>query len=217
MEIINLGHKQTILNNFISEVRDVNIHTDSMRFRRNIERIGEIFSYEISKHLDYQMKEIKTPLGISNDNCIKIYPVLATILRAGLPFHQGFLNYFDHSNNAFISAYRKNLLEGGFKIEVEYLSTPDINNTTIILCDPMLATGESMKLALDALISRGMPKHIHLAAIIASQQGVNYIQNIKYKDRCTLWVGAIDKKMTDQSYIVPGLGDAGDLAYGKKI
>tara|TARA_B100000902_G_C27321177_1_gene924603 strand:+ start:388 stop:1041 length:654 start_codon:yes stop_codon:yes gene_type:complete len=217
MEIINLGNHNSILNNFIREIRDVNIQSDSMRFRRNIERIGEIFSYEISKRIQYYQEDINTPLGVSKENIINQYPILATILRAGIPFHQGFLNYFDHSSNAFISAYRKHHPEGGFSIEVEYLSTPDINNNTIILCDPMLATGESMKLALDALLTKGTPKHIHIASIISSQQGVDYIQNIEFSNQCTLWVAAIDKNMTDQSYIIPGLGDAGDLSYGKKL
>ena len=164
MKIINLGNQDSIFNHFIREIRDVNIHNDSMRFRRNIERIGELFAYEISKELEYEDKKITTPLGISTESLIKNKPVLSTILRAGLPLHQGFLNYFDSSDNAFISAYRKHKKDGDFEIKIEYMSSPELENKTIILCDPMLASGSSMILAMKALLSQGTPKHIHIVA-----------------------------------------------------
>ena len=217
MEIINLGEKKSIFNEFIREIRDIEIQNDSMRFRRNIERIGEVFAYEISKEMEYKKKEITTPLGISIENIMTENPILATILRAGLPLHQGFLNYFDKSENAFISAYRKQKKGGHFKIEIEYFSSPNLDNKTIILCDPMLASGSSMSLAIKSILKKGKPKHIHIVSIISSSEGINFLkQNIPIEN-CTLWIGAEDTKMTAQSYIVPGLGDAGDLAFGKKI
>ena len=217
MEIINLGKKNSIFNNIIREIRDIEIQSDSMRFRRNIERIGEVFSYEISKKMTYKRKKINTPLGISTEKIMYENPILATILRAGLPFHQGFLNYFDKSENAFISAYRKQKKGGNFKIEIEYFSAPNLNNKTIILCDPMLASGSSMILAIKSILKKGKPKHIHIVSIISSSKGINFIkQNIPIGSY-TLWIGAEDTEMTSKSYIVPGLGDAGDLAYGKKI
>ena len=217
MEIINLGKQNSIFNHFIREIRDIKIQNDSMRFRRNIERIGEIFAYEISKKMEYKNKEITTPLGISTESLMTEKPVLATILRAGLPLHQGFLNYFDSSDNTFISAYRKHKKGGNFEIKIEYLASPNLENKTIILCDPMLASGSSMILAMEAILSKGKPKHIHIVSVMSSSKGIDYIkQNIPIKD-CTLWVGAEDAEMTSQSYIVPGLGDAGDLAYGVKL
>ena len=216
METINLGKQNSIFNHFIREIRDVNIQNDRMRFRRNIERIGEIFSYEISKGMEYKNTEISTPLGISTESLMKEKPVLATILRAGLPLHQGFLNYFDSSDNCFISAYRKHKKGGDFEVKIEYMSSPDLEGKTVILCDPMLASGSSMILAMEAILSKAKPKHIHIVAIIASAEGVDYVkQNIAMQD-CTLWLGAEDVEMTAQSYIVPGLGDAGDLAFGEK-
>ena len=217
MKIINLGNQDSIFNHFIREIRDVNIQNDSMRFRRNIERIGELFAYEISKELEYEDKKITTPLGISTESLIKNKPVLSTILRAGLPLHQGFLNYFDSSDNAFISAYRKHKKGGDFEIKIEYMSSPDLENKTIILCDPMLASGLSMILAMEALLSQGTPKHIHIVAVIASSEGINYVKENIPTQNCTLWIGAEDEEMTSQSYIVPGLGDAGDLSFGKKV
>ena len=217
MKIINLGNQDSIFNHFIREIRDVNIHNDSMRFRRNIERIGELFAYEISKELEYEDKNITTPLGTSTESLIKNKPVLSTILRAGLPLHQGFLNYFDSSDNAFISAYRKHKKDGDFEIKIEYMSSPELENKTIILCDPMLASGSSMILAMKALLSQGTPKHIHIVAVIASSEGINYVKENIPTQNCTLWIGAEDKEMTSQSYIVPGLGDAGDLSFGKKV
>jgi len=216
MKTINLGQKNSIFNHFIREIRDVSIQNDSMRFRRNIERIGEIFAYEISKKMGFKNREITTPLGISIESLIDNKPVLATILRAGLPLHQGFLNYFDSSDNCFISAYRKHKKSGDFEVKIEYMSSPDLDGKTVILCDPMLASGASMILATKALLSKGKPKHVHIVAVIASAEGVDYVkENIPIKE-CTLWLGALDQEMTAQSYIVPGLGDAGDLAYGQK-
>ena len=217
MEIINLGKKNSIFNHFIREIRDVNIQKDAMRFRRNIERIGEIFAYEISKKMTYENNDITTPLGISSESLMIEKPVLATILRAGLPLHQGLLNYFDSSENCFISAFRKHNRGGDFEIKIEYMSSPDLEGRTVILCDPMLASGSSMVLAMEALLSKGKPKHIHVVVTIASSEGIQYFkENLPFRN-CTLWLGAEDKEMTAQSYIVPGLGDAGDLAFGEKI
>ena len=216
MEIINLGKQNSIFNHFIREIRDVNIQKDSMRFRRNIERIGEIFAYEISKKMEYENKDITTPLGISTESLMTEKPVLATILRAGLPLHQGLLNYFDRSDNCFISAFRKHKKGGDFEIKIEYMSSPSLDGKTVVLCDPMLASGNSMVLAMKALLSKGKPKHIHIAAIIASAEGIQYLKENTPFRNCTLWLGAQDAEMTSQSYIVPGLGDAGDLAFGEK-
>ena len=217
MEIINLGEHNSIFNHFIREIRDVNIQKDSMRFRRNIERIGEVFAYEISKKMEYENQEITTPLGISTESLMKEKPVLATILRAGLPLHQGLLNYFDRSDNCFISAFRKHKKGGDFEIKIEYMSSPNLDGKTVILCDPMLASGSSMVLAMKALLSKGKPKLIHVVAIISSAEGVQYLKENTPFRNCTLWLGAQDAEMTSQSYIVPGLGDAGDLAYGQKM
>jgi len=217
MEIINLGKQNSIFNHFIREIRDVNIQKDAMRFRRNIERIGEIFAYEISRKMTYENNDINTPLGISSESLMIEKPVLATILRAGLPLHQGLLNYFDSSENCFISAFRKHKRGGDFEIKIEYMSSPDLEGKTVILCDPMLASGSSMVLAMEALLSKGKPKHIHVVVTIASSEGIQYFkENLPFRN-CTLWLGAEDKEMTAQSYIVPGLGDAGDLAFGEKI
>jgi len=216
METINLGKQNSIFNHFIREIRDVNIQNDSMRFRRNIERIGEIFAYEISKKMEYKTKDITTPLGISTESIMKEKPVLATILRAGLPLHQGLLNYFDSSDNAFISAYRKHKKGGDFEIKIEYMASPDLDGKTLILCDPMLASGSSMVLAIQAILTKGTPKHIHIVSIISSSEGVEYVKENIHMQNCTLWLGAEDEEMTAQSYIVPGLGDAGDLAFGEK-
>lgn len=217
MEIINLGDKNSIFNHFIREIRDINIQNDSMRFRRNIERIGEISAYEISKQMNYQEKIVTTPLGSSVENLMSEDPVIATILRAGLPLHQGLLNYFDKSENAFISAYRQHKTSQEFEVKIEYMASPNLNDKTIILCDPMLASGSSMILAIKALLSKGTPKHIHISAIIASIQGIKKLKDHLPIKNCTLWVGAIDQDMTKESYIVPGIGDAGDLAFGEKI
>ncbi|MDL2297422.1 uracil phosphoribosyltransferase [Bacteroidales bacterium OttesenSCG-928-B11] len=211
-----LGQENSLFNTFISELRSAEIQKDSMRFRRNLERIGEIFAYEISKELEVADQEIVTPLGIANMKLIQERPVLATILRAGLPLHQGFLNYFDDADNAFISAYRKHYRDGSFEIQVDYMSAPQLDDRILIISDPMLATGKSMFLAYQELLANGVPKHTHLVSSIASVQGVEYLQSKLSPVNCTIWVGAVDEELTAQSYIVPGLGDAGDLAYGYK-
>lgn len=211
-----LSNENSLINVFLSELRDINVQQDSMRFRRNLERLGEIFAYEISKKLSYKEEEITTPLGISNMMVLKDQPVIATILRAGLPVHQGILNYFDRAENSFVSAYRKHHKDNSFEIKIEYLSSPSIDGKDLILCDPMLATGQSMFLAYKALLQRGKPRHIHVVGLIASQEGVNYVKS-HFPDNTTIWLGAVDDELTAKSYIVPGIGDAGDLAYGKKI
>jgi len=210
-----ISNQNSLANVFISELRDVNIQKDSMRFRRNLERLGEIFAYEISKGLEYIDVEVTTPLGIALTTALKEQPVIATILRAGLPVHQGLINYFDKAENAFVSAYRKHHKDNSFEIKIEYLSSPSIEGKVLIICDPMLATGQSMFLAYKALLQRGKPSHVHVIGLIASQEGVNYVRS-HFPDNTTIWLGAVDDELTAKSYIVPGLGDAGDLAYGKK-
>jgi len=212
-----LAQQNTLMNQFIMELRDKEIQKDSMRFRRNMERIGEIFAYEISKTFAYKEKKITTPLGVAKMN-VPVYKVVnATILRAGLPFHNGFLNYFDNSENAFISAHRKYHKDGSFTIQFEHLSSPDIDGKVLILSDPMLASGASMEIAYKALIERGKPKHTHIVTIIASNQGINYVKKHVNMKNVTIWAGDIDDELTSKSYIVPGLGDAGDLAFGSKM
>ena len=211
-----LSNYNSLISVFIGELRDIEIQKDSMRFRRNLERLGEIFAYEISKTLDYEVKDVVTPLGIAPCKVLKTQPVIATILRAGLPVHQGLLNYFDKSENAFISAYRKHHKDTTFEIKIEYLSSPSLDDKVLILCDPMLATGQSMLLAYKALLKMGKPKHVHIIGLIASLEGLNYVKS-HFPDNTTFWLGAVDDELTVKSYIVPGLGDAGDLAYGKKI
>ncbi|HET7818677.1 MAG TPA: uracil phosphoribosyltransferase, partial [Bacteroidia bacterium] len=201
MMVIELGKENSLLNQFISEIRDVKAQQDSMRFRRNVERIGEICAYELSKKLSWVSKEITTPLGIAEMNVLKEQPVIATILRAGLPFHHGLLNFFDKAENAFISAYRKHTVNGGFEVHVEYMACPDLNNKILILCDPMLASGQSVELVFKALKRNGVPKHIHIVSIIASRVGVEYIQK-HLPNNANLWVCAIDEELTAQSYIV---------------
>ena len=217
IHIHHLGTESSIFNQFVSEIRSIDIQKDSMRFRRNMERIGEIFAYEISKTLPYEKRKITTPLGEVEMNLMKQQPVLATILRAGLPLHQGLLNYFDKADNAFISAFRKHDLDGSFDIQIDYLTSPALKNRTLIIIDPMLATGKSMVLAYRELLNMGAPKHIHIVSIIAATDGIEYLQKYLPPTKCTLWLGAIDEELTSQSYIVPGLGDAGDLAYGVKL
>lgn len=212
-----LSEQNSIFNQFVAELRDVTIQNDSMRFRRNLERMGEIIGYEISKTLAYQTKETTTPLGIAETSHLIEQPVIATILRAGLPMHLGVLNYFDRAENAFISAYRRHHKDNTFDIHVEYVSSPSIDNKVVILCDPMIATGGSIVLAFKALLAKGTPKHTHIISAISSRQGVDYVRaNMPTKD-FTIWCGAIDEELTAHSYIVPGLGDAGDLAFGTKI
>ncbi|RLD65882.1 MAG: uracil phosphoribosyltransferase [Bacteroidetes bacterium] len=215
--VINLGEKDSIFNQFLSEIRSQEIQKDSMRFRRNMERLGELFAYEISKKLEYVEKEVISPLGISHMKLIKEYPILATILRAGLPLHQGMLNYFDSAECAFISAYRRHHKNGRFDIQLEYASSPSLEKKNLILIDPMLATGASMALTYKALLQFGKPKHTHIVVAIASMEGINYLKRKVGTKDVTIWTGAIDDEMTAQSYIVPGLGDAGDLAFGNKF
>ena len=217
MKIINLCEKNSILNSFIAEIRDHIIQKDSMRFRRNLERIGEVFAYEISKTLKYEATEVQTPLGIANTSLISDQVVVATILRAGLPLHAGLLNYFDKAQNTFIAAYRKYSKDNKFDIQLEYASSPNVDNKVVILSDPMLATGASVHLAYQMICQKGTPSHTHIVTPIASAYGVEFLSKQLPHKRCTLWVAAIDEELTNKSYIVPGLGDAGDLAYGEKI
>lgn len=213
-----LNQKNSILNKFIAQMRDKKVQRDSMRFRRNMERIGEIMAYEISQSLNYSTRMIETPLGIAAVECIDDKIVVATILRAGLPFHQGFLNFFDDAENGFVSAYRKSRPDGSFIVDVEYVSTSSLSGKTLILVDPMLATGTSLMLVYDALVRRaGEPDHTHFAAVFASEQGVDYVKKHTSPEKCTLWCAAVDEELTSKSYIVPGIGDAGDLAYGEKL
>lgn len=212
-----LGENNSIFNQFVAEIRDESIQKDSMRFRRNLERCGEIFAYEISKTLDFESKNIITPLGEIEVSTPSDQPVLATILRAGLPMHQGLLNYFDNAENAFISAYRKhNKNEDSFTIKMEYISAPDINGKVVVISDPMLATGASMITVINALKQLGTPSHINIVSLIASKEGITFIKKNTNKDNVTIWLGFIDDELTATSYIVPGLGDAGDLAFGEK-
>lgn len=212
-----LNKENTILNKFIAQIRDREVQRDSMRFRRNLERVGEVMSYEISRVLDYKTQIVETPLGEAAVEMISDKIVVATILRAGLPLHQGFLNYFDDAESVFVSAYRKSSKDGSFKVKVEYVSNCDLESKTLILVDPMLATGTSLVLAYEALIAKGgEPEHTHIASVIASEQGVDYAMRNLPSRSTTLWVGAVDAELTSRSYIVPGIGDAGDLAYGEK-
>lgn len=217
MKIINLSENNSVLNHYIKEIRSVKIQKDSMRFRRNMERIGEIMAYEISKTMHYKAEEVKTPLGIAHTEEIDEKLVISTILRAGLPFHQGFLNYLDGAENAFVSAYRKYKDALKFDIFIEYIASPNLDGKTLIITDPMLATGGSMELAYGALLTKGKPTHIHIATVIASQQAIDYVAGHFPEAKTTIWAAAIDPELNDHSYIVPGLGDAGDLAYGEKL
>ncbi|PLX10445.1 MAG: uracil phosphoribosyltransferase [Marinilabiliales bacterium] len=212
-----LAQKNSLMNLFIAELRNKDIQKDSMRFRKNMERIGEIFAYEISKTFDYKESKITTPLVVSKMNLPILKIVNATILRAGLPFHSGLLNYFDTAENAFISAHRKYHKDGSFTIQFEHLSSPDIEGKTLVLSDPMLASGASMEIAYKALVERGTPKHTHIVTIIASNQGINYVKKHINMKNVTIWAGDVDDELTSKSYIVPGLGDAGDLAFGSKM
>lgn len=217
MEVINFADSPSLVSRYMRELRDITIQHDPLRFRKNLERIGEITAYEISKRLAYTKEDVQTPLGTArcDEACDNI--VLATIMRAGLPFHQGFLNYFDHAENAFVSAYRKYKEKGDtFEVLVEYLASPSLDGKTLILVDPMLATGNSMELAYRALLTKGTPAKIFLASIIASRQSVDYVSE-KFPEGTVLWCGGIDPEINSHSYIVPGLGDAGDLAFGEKL
>lgn len=217
MHIHNLSEEQSILNSFIAEIRDVTIQQDRMRFRRNIERIGEVLGYELSKTLDYKSKTIQTPLGEKPTSIYQNDIVLCSILRAGVPLHNGLLNYFDDAENAFISAYRHHKHNPEtFEIVVEYLACPDLNGKTLILADPMLATGQSMVATFEALKPFGTPKEIHLVSVIGAQAGVDFV-NAHFNQSAHLWIATVDEHLNDKGYIIPGLGDAGDLAFGKKL
>ena len=215
-----MGQSASVMNQFVAELRDVNVQKDRMRFRRNLERIGEIQAYEISKVLPYAERVVRTPLGESSMVLPKEQVVVGTVFRAGLPHHQGFLNVFDCADNAFVSAFRyyKDEAQRQVDVHIEYIVTPDLNGRTLLLVDPMLATGESMELALEALVTRGKPSQVHLACVIASREGVNHLAELYAgRDDITLWCAAIDPELNELSYIVPGLGDAGDLAFGEKL
>jgi uracil phosphoribosyltransferase len=218
MEVQILDKQATVLNRFMAEMRDVGAQGDRMRFRRNLERCGEVMAYEISKRLSYTPRVVETPLGeavveLSDDEI-----VIATILRAGIPYHQGFLNYFDGASSAFVSAFRKYSKDGTFKVKVEYVSSGDLGGKTLILVDPMLATGSSTVLTYKALIEKGgMPRHTHIASIIASEEGLAHVRQHLPDREVTVWCGSVDEELTVKSYIIPGLGDAGDLAYGDKL
>jgi len=211
-----LGNQNSLFSQFLSEIRDKEIQKDKQRFRRNLERIGEIFAYEISKEINYSEVEVQTPLGTAKQAIVDDKIVLGTILRAGLPMHNGMLNYFDNADNAFISAYRKYNPDGTFDIDVGYITSASIEGKTVILIDPMLATAQSMIIAYKELMKNGKPKHTHIVSLIASRDGLNEIQRKLPTENISFWFGAIDDELTVKSYIVPGLGDAGDLAYGKK-
>ncbi len=217
MIIHDLGLENSVLNQFVLELRDVGIQQDTLRFRKNIERIGEILGYELSKTMDYQTETAQTPLGTKTISVPKNDVVLCAILRAGLPLHQGLLNYFDKAENAFISAYREHKNDqDDFEVVVKYLAAPSLQDKTLILIDPMLATGKTLENTFKVMKTHGVPKQIHIVSVIGSSQGVNYAETI-FPENTHLWIAAIDKKLNSKSYIVPGLGDAGDLAYGIKL
>lgn len=219
MKIINLSESNSIINQYLAETRDVDYQKNRLLFRNNIQRIGELEAYEISKQLDYETKDVTTPLGISQVNVPADKIVLATIFRAGLPFHNGFLNIFDHAGNAFVSAYREYTDEEHHNIgvHVEYLATPSIDCKTLIIADPMLATGASMELGYKAFLTKGTPKCIHVACVIASPEGIEHIKKTFPEEKTTIWCAAIDPGLNEHQYIVPGFGDAGDLCYGEKL
>lgn len=213
--VINLSQHDSLVNEWVSELRDVEVQQNRMRFRRNLERIGEVAAIEISRELNFEEKEIQTPLGISASRVLSAQPVLATILRAGLPLHQGLLNYFDKADNAFISAYRKHKRDGSFEISLEYVSCPDLENRVLIISDPMLATGSSLVKTIQYLREEGRPSKIHIVTAIACTVGIEFVK--RSEPHCKIWCGAIDDELTAKGYIVPGLGDAGDLAFGNKV
>ena len=213
--VINLSESHSLISNWVAELRDVDIQTDRFRFRRNLERIGEIAAYEISKKMPFFEKEVQTPLGAAASKILKEQPVLATILRAGLPLHNGLLNYFDKADNAFVAAYRKHEKDGSFEISLEYLSSPDLEDRILIISDPMLATGASLVKTIHLIRDEGIPKEIHIVCAIACTVGIEYVR--REAPGVTIWCGDIDDELTAKGYIVPGLGDAGDLAFGAKI
>ncbi|MBQ0024570.1 MAG: uracil phosphoribosyltransferase [Bacteroidales bacterium] len=217
MKIVNLGESNSVFNQFVSQIRDKSIQKDSMRFRRNLERIGEIFAYEISKTLKYSPTDVETPLGIANVNTLDEQVVIASIMRAGLPIHQGLLNLFDNAQNCFVSTYRKSGKDNKFNIHLEYVTTPPVEGKTLIIADTVVATGASIEITYKGLVSSGEPTHTHIVCPIASKEGVEYLSKKLPHKRVTFWVGAIDEELTNKTFIVPGLGDAGDLAFGAKI
>ena len=215
--IHNLEKADSVFNQYMAELRDATIQQDRMRFRRNLERIGQVMAYEISKSFEYDDEEVTTPLGVKQIRTMHEQPVIATILRAGLPFHNGMLSMFDQADSAFIAAYRKyDKNEEDSEIRVEYYSSPDIENRILILCDPLLATGESIVKTLNGLMDDMMPKEIHIAVAVASQDGLDYVERTMSRLPVTIWVGSIDEELTARAYVVPGIGDVGDLAYGEK-
>ena len=213
--VINLSEQHSLITNWISEMRDAELQADRMRFRRNLERIGEVAAYEISKTLPWHTVEVQTPLGIHNSKMLREQPVLATILQAGLQLHQGLLNYFDKADNAFITAYRKHHVDGSFDISVEYMSAPSLEGRIVIISDPMLATGASLVKTLARMNSEGTPAAVHIVTAIAAATGIELVLR-EVGEHVTIWCGDIDEELTAKGYIVPGLGDAGDLAYGSK-
>jgi uracil phosphoribosyltransferase len=213
--VINLSERHSLVSNWVAELRHVELQKDRMRFRKNLERIGEVIAYEISKRMQYEEKEIETPLGTAVTKLISEQPVLATILRAGLPLHQGMLNYFDKADNAFISAYRKHHKDGTFEISLEYISCPDLDNRIVIISDPMLATGSSLVKTIQYLKDEGNPREIHVVCAIACTVGIEYVK--REDPSVIIWCGDIDDELTAKGYIVPGLGDAGDLSFGAKL
>lgn len=212
--VTNLGKAHSVISNWVSELRDVDIQKDRMRFRKNIERIGEVIAYEISKHLPSKIVDIQTPLGMAPSKILQQQPILATILRAGLPLHQGLLNYFDKADNAFVSAYRKHHADGSFEISLEYLSCPPVKDRILIISDPMLATGASLVKSLEYIKQEGIPSTIHIVAVIASNIGIEFVQ--RHEPNAHIWCAAVDEELTAKGYVVPGLGDAGDLTFGQK-
>lgn len=213
--IINLSEQHSLVSNWICELRNVNVQGDRMRFRRNLERIGEVAAYEISKVLPFKEEEVETPLGTATCKMLSDQPVIATILRAGLPLHQGLLNFFDKADNAFISAYRKHNKDGSFEISLDYISCPELEGRVLIISDPMLATGSSLVKTIHFLKEEGRPREIHIVAAIACTVGIEYVK--REDPSVTIWCGDIDDELTAKGYIVPGLGDAGDLAFGVKV
>lgn len=215
MKIVDFSKTNSVVNKYVAEMRDVNIQKDRMRFRKNIERMGQVMAYEVSKQLHYQSTDVTTPLGVADCMLSDDQLVVGAILRAALPLHQGVLDVFDDAENAFVSAYRKYDEDFNFDIHIEYIASPTLDGKTLLLCDPMLATGGSMQLAYEALLTKGTPAHLHILSVIASQEALDYLQD-KLPEDATLWVGAVDSYLNQHKYIVPGLGDAGDLAFGEK-
>ena len=216
MKVINLSEHNSLLSQYMKEIRSVDVQKDSMRFRRNVERIGEVMAVEVSRALNYSTEEVQTPLGVANVQVMQDQVVVASVMRAGLPLHMGFLNMYDHAENAFLSAYRRVNEKGELEIVSEYLAAPKLDGKTLLLVDPMLATGMSMEAAYTALLTHGKPKHVHLCCVIGTNQAVEYLQKLM-PDNVTLWCAAIDAVLNEKKYIVPGLGDAGDLCFGEKL